>query len=101
MPKWSRPTSQAWRYEKEGRNLVGRGQAMVMANATFDALIAESADAWLLYSHLRRHHRGRDFVLTKAMAANGMEAEEVERRTGRSGEARLHLLHPSRREWPA
>ena len=35
----------------------------------FDALIAESADAWLLYSHLRRHHWGRDFVLTKAMAA--------------------------------
>lgn len=61
-------TSQAWRYEQEGRNLVGCGQAMVMANATFDALIAESPDAWLLYSHLRRHHWGRDFVLTKPMA---------------------------------
>ena len=58
----------AWRYEQEGRNLAGRGQAMVTANATFDALIAEGPDAWLLYSHLRRHHWGRDFVLAKAMA---------------------------------
>jgi bifunctional DNA primase/polymerase-like protein/primase-like protein len=63
-------THSAWRYEQEGRNLAGRGRAMVMANATFDALIAESADAWLLYSHLRRHHWGRDFVLANAMAAS-------------------------------
>jgi Primase C terminal 1 (PriCT-1) len=59
----------AWRYEEQGRNLVGRGQAMVIKNTTFDTLITESPDAWLLYSHLRRQHWGRDFVLSKAMAA--------------------------------
>lgn len=58
----------AWGYEQRGENLKGKGGAMVTANATFDALIAESADAWLLYSHLQRHHWGRDFVLAKAMA---------------------------------
>ena len=50
----------------------------------------------LLYSDLRCHHRGRDFVLTKAMAATmGWRLQEVERGTGCPGEARLHLLHPS------
>jgi Bifunctional DNA primase/polymerase, N-terminal len=60
--------SSAWRYEQEGRNFARRGRAMVTAHSTFDALIAESPDAWLLYSHLRRHHWGRDFALAKAMA---------------------------------
>jgi Bifunctional DNA primase/polymerase, N-terminal/Primase C terminal 1 (PriCT-1) len=58
----------AWRYQEEGRNLVGRGQAMVIQNATFDTLITEGPDAWVLYSHLRRQHWGRNFVLSKAMA---------------------------------
>lgn len=58
----------AWRYEQEGRNLVGRGHAMVIDHGTFDRLISKSPDAWLLYSHLLRQHWARDFVLSKAMA---------------------------------
>jgi hypothetical protein len=58
----------AWRYQEEAINLVGRGHAMVMSHATFDALVGENPDAWMLYSHLLRQHRGRDFVLSKAMA---------------------------------
>jgi Primase C terminal 1 (PriCT-1) len=58
----------AWRYQEEGRNLVGRGHAMVIDHGTFDTLMTEGPDAWLLYSHLRRQHWGRDFVLSKAMA---------------------------------
>jgi hypothetical protein len=41
---------------------------MVMSHETFDALIDENPDAWMLYSHLLRQHWGRDFVLAKAMA---------------------------------
>src|SRR5262249_17962670 len=60
----------AWRYQEEGRNLVGRGHAIVIDHGTFDTLMTEGPDAWLLYSYLRRQHWGRDFVLTKAMAAS-------------------------------
>jgi hypothetical protein len=62
--------SSAWRYQEEGRNLVGRGRALVIDHSTFDRLISKSPDAWLLYSHLLRQHWGRDFVLSKPMAAS-------------------------------
>ena len=58
----------AWRYQEEGRNLVGRGHAMLIDHSTFDRLVSQSPDAWLLYSHLLRQHWRRDFVLSKAMA---------------------------------
>src|SRR5262249_26540374 len=61
----------AWRYQEEERNLVGRGRAFVVSNADYERLHEEGGDdAVLLYCHLRCHHWGRDFVLSKAMAAS-------------------------------
>jgi hypothetical protein len=59
----------AWRYQQEGRNLVGRGRALVMSHEIYDVLWNEDRDALALYWHLRRFHWGREFVLAKAMAA--------------------------------
>jgi primase-like protein len=60
----------AWRYKDEGRNLVGRGCAFVVSNADYKRLRKEGGDdAALLYCDLRSQHWGRDFVLSKAMAA--------------------------------
>jgi hypothetical protein len=62
--------SSAWRYEQEGRNLVGCGRAFVVSNADYKRLREQGGDdAALLYCDLRCHHWGRNFVLTKAMAA--------------------------------
>ena len=58
----------AWRYQQEGRNLVGRGRAFVMSHETYDALWDKDRDALALYLHLNCHHWGRDFVLAKPMA---------------------------------
>jgi len=63
-----RIAASVWRYQEEGTNLGGRGRAMVIDNRVFDTLMAKGPDAWMLYSHLRRQHWGRDFVLSKAMA---------------------------------
>ena len=57
----------AWKYEREGRNLVGRGKAVVMSHDVIDRL--DDPDAFYLMALLKRHHWGRDFVLTKAMAS--------------------------------
>jgi hypothetical protein len=54
----------AWKYECEGRNLVGRGKAVVLSHDMIDGL--DDADAFYLMAVLKRHHWGRDFVLTKA-----------------------------------
>jgi Bifunctional DNA primase/polymerase, N-terminal/Primase C terminal 1 (PriCT-1) len=58
----------AWRYEQDGRNLVGRGRAVVTPHALIDELIGESQDAFILLTLLQRHHWGRSFVLANAMA---------------------------------
>lgn len=58
----------AWGYEQRGENLKGRGGAMVIPHAVADVLI-DHDDAWRLYGKLRRHHWGRDFVLSKPMAS--------------------------------
>ena len=58
----------AWRCEQEGRNLVGRGRAVVTPHALIDELIGESQDAFILYTLLKRHHWGRDFAVANAMA---------------------------------
>jgi hypothetical protein len=58
----------AWRYEQEGRNLVGRGRAIVTAHSMIDGLMHESPDAFVLLMLLERHHWGREFVLANAMA---------------------------------
>jgi hypothetical protein len=60
----------AWKYETEGRNLVGRGKAVVMPHTTIDRVMAYSPDAFVLLTILKRHHWGRDFVLASAMAAS-------------------------------
>jgi hypothetical protein len=58
-----------WKYETEGRNLVGRGEAVVLYHSLIDRVMAESNDAFLLLTILKRHHWGRDFALANAMAA--------------------------------
>jgi hypothetical protein len=58
----------AWRYEQDGRNLIGRGRAVVTPHALIDELIGESQDAFILLTLLQRHHWGRSFVLANAMA---------------------------------
>ena len=58
----------AWRYEEEGRNLVGRGRSVVTPHAVIDELMGESQDAFVLLTLLQRYHWGRNFVLPNAMA---------------------------------
>ena len=58
----------AWRYEQEGKNLVGRGRAVVTPHWVVDELICESQDAFVLLTLLQRHHWGRSFVLANAMS---------------------------------
>ena len=58
----------AWRYEQDGRNLVGRGRSVVTPHAVIDELIGESQDAFVLLTLIQRHHWGRNFVLANAMA---------------------------------
>ena len=52
----------AWRYEQEGRNLIGRGRSVLMPHSLVDELIGESQDAFVLFTLLQRHHWGRDFA---------------------------------------
>ena len=58
-----------WKYETEGRNLVGHGKAVVLSHSLIDRVMAESDDAFLLLTILKRHHWGRDLALANAMAA--------------------------------
>ena len=41
---------------------------MVTTHSLIDELIGESQDAFILFTLLRRHHWGRDFVAANAMA---------------------------------
>jgi hypothetical protein len=59
----------AWKYEVEGRNLVGRGKAVVLSHSMIDRVLGESHDAYVLLTILKRNHWGRDFALANAMAA--------------------------------
>ena len=58
----------AWKYQQEGRNLVGRGHAVVMPHGLIDGLMNESPDAFLLLMLLKRHHWGCEFVVANALA---------------------------------
>jgi hypothetical protein len=58
-----------WKYQQEGRNLVGRGRCVVISHKLIDRLIPENQDAFILLTSLKRHHWGPDFVLSKPMAA--------------------------------
>ena len=42
----------AWRYEQEGRNLVGRGRSVVTPHSVIDELIGENQDAFVLLTLL-------------------------------------------------
>lgn len=59
----------AWRYQQEGKNLVGCGRSVVMPHLVIDKLIGENQDAFVLLTLLQRHHWGRCFVLANAMAS--------------------------------
>jgi hypothetical protein len=58
----------AWRYEREGKNLLGRGRSVVTPHSVIDELIGKNQDAFVLLALLQRHHWGRNFVLANAMA---------------------------------
>jgi hypothetical protein len=58
----------AWRYEREGRNLVGRARSVVTPHSVIDELIGEHQDAFVLLTLFQRYHWGRSFVLANAMA---------------------------------
>ncbi len=61
--------SSAWNYEQDGRNLAGRGQAVVTSHGLIDGLMHENPDAFLLLMLLKRHHWGRGFFIANAMAS--------------------------------
>ena len=58
-----RAARSAWRYEQEGRNLMKRGRAVVIAHDVVDGLMHEDPDAFLLLIHLRRRHWGKNYQL--------------------------------------
>ena len=60
----------AWRYEQEGRNLIGRGRSLVTTHSLIDELIGESQDAFILFTLLRRHQweRVKDFIAACVLA---------------------------------
>lgn len=57
-----RAAMSAWRYQDEGRNLVGRGRAVVLSDVE-TAILERDPDALYLFTMLRREHWGRDFVV--------------------------------------
>ena len=65
-----RIAASAWEYQQAGRNLVGRGRAIVTPHSMIDELMQESPDAFLLLMVLKRHHWGREFFVANAMAPN-------------------------------
>jgi hypothetical protein len=59
---------QVWKYETEGRNLVGSSGAVIIPQ-DLTKRIAPDADAFALYAILMAHHgRGAEFVLATTMA---------------------------------
>jgi len=62
----ARLSKSAWKYEEEGRNLVGRG-AVVTEHRIIGALKTEPY-ALALFDILRRHHWGREFAVVNSWA---------------------------------
>lgn len=58
----------AWKYQTDGRNLVGRGRSVVTPHTVIDSLMRDDPDAFVLLVLLRRHHWSREFVVANAMA---------------------------------
>ena len=63
-----RLAASAWKYEQDGRNLVGRCKAVLMPHSMIDGLMYEDPDAFLLLVRLQRHHWNREFAIANAMA---------------------------------
>lgn len=62
-----RAAASAWRIQEEGRNLVGKGRAVVLSGDEL-AILRPNADAMYLYTVLRENHWGRDFCIANAWA---------------------------------
>ena len=62
-----RAAMSAWKYELEGRNLIGRGAAVINDHGVIDSLKSHP-HALALLNIVKRHHWGRDFFLANAMA---------------------------------
>ena len=67
----------AWKYEREGRNLVGRGKAVVLSHNTIER-DGHSLDAFYLLTILKRHHWGRDFCWQSLWRLQWAGRSEVE-----------------------
>jgi hypothetical protein len=64
-----RAAKSAWKYEISGRNLFGRGGAIILEHNAIDVLVTDT-DALALYVVLCRHHApGSEFILANAMAS--------------------------------
>jgi hypothetical protein len=57
-----------WRYEKDGKNWLGRGRRIIFRHEDIDGLMMENPDAFVLLTTLRRYHWGRPFVVANGMA---------------------------------
>lgn len=60
-----RAAASAWRIQEEGRNLVGKGRAVVLSGDEM-ANLRPNPEAMYLYTVLRENHWGRDFCIANA-----------------------------------
>ena len=72
----------AWRYEQEGRNLIGRGR-VVGHDPFIDELIAESPDAFVLFSFFAVTIGKATSLLAKSMADHSDELANASRKGSR------------------
>jgi hypothetical protein len=89
----------AWSYEVHGKNWFGHGARVVFDAAEVDDLASKEPRAFALLSILRRHHWGRDFALSMALAEK-LEWAPNTLRTARDvlvREQRIECLHPGGR----
>jgi Bifunctional DNA primase/polymerase, N-terminal len=101
----------AWGYTARSQNLIGRGGGVVIPHTDIDGLMQECPDAFILESFLRRHHWGRDFIITNALAAKMPEGGWTRKRLAKArGELqrrnRIRVVRPggykraARYRWP-
>jgi hypothetical protein len=96
----------AWGYTVRGTNWFSRGRSVVMSHADIDGLMKECPDAFILENLLRRHHWGRHFVITNAMAAIMPEGGWTTKRLARARQelerrGRIGMVRPSGYRTPA
>jgi hypothetical protein len=96
----------AWGYTIRGENLFGQGGGVLIPHSDIDGLMQESPDAFILESWLRRHHWGRDFVISNDMAPTMPEGGWTRKRLAKARHElehrnRIQLVHPSSYRSPA